>query len=1341
MAIFSRKKKSKEQKSSDAIEKQRQSAAKQATQLNFSSDRMQLSPNQSPAKHNSNNSPILGSDILQPIQSPWAAGHRDVSTASAPASSDMNGIEVPHSPYVGGHAPARTASGPAPYPEPLNRLQTPEVSPFMPQFNQSPQQSRYAPPSNMAHETPRSPYQQQPDRITSARYGSSDGTPVAPSASNQSPNPQQKPRTRNIHYPWSRKQLTSLSSTSPFPRYGHAASDIASIESNEIFIFGGLKGRDMLQDLWAINASTFECRLIVSDSPPAPRIGHSCVLVDNAFIVYGGDTKQHPTDKLDTDLHVLNTLTRQWRTIKIPETAHPGGRYGHSLCSLGSKLYLFGGQRDSEFFNDIYEFDLENLLTSKSQGEWVLLPVSGNAPNPRTNHSMIIYRNTLILFGGTDSVNWFNDVWCFDLSTSQWTEISTAGFVPVPCEGHTAALVDDAMYVLGGRSAESEDLNLLSALKLSSMRWFMFQNMGTGPSPRSGHSMSVSGSKIYVLGGEPSTGVAEDLDCTFVLDTSRIRYPAESANTTPRLNKVFQAPTAARQVTSPAPDTIATRSVEEKVSAADNTDATKTEVGEYSTSTPVQESSRSIDQAANPESADTTPVKANKHKSRKQRMSVPGGWAPTDSAESSPERPAQSTESLKIPERGASKDSNQTYGINQAKAIPVTLGSASPMSSPETKKLKGPRPPVSSVTGILDSAKNLEMEGSNPKGTSIDSDYSGVTQQIPRRRGTDEDASESLYAKRGTTHIPQEGAAATTAAAARMSAVINASNGKLMNSLHNSGSKSRESSVYGGPLSDSPTSDEISNRALSSQGYRGAERYSVGDEGLESDKSASRASRHRHSMSLGSTIFDRRISVEDPTIQGLRSQLQWYEVELHLARKAGYVPSSAQPAADSEVNSRAVNRLSTMSVNENLLKELIAVKSELDKLKSDIAKSSITRDPTSASSKGLSTIGNDSLTLPPDVSIASKAESSFDALGLAQEALAASEMRADSLLRQMQEDMATYKNLEETVNILKAKNNELETALANSLKEETKQRELAAASSEAASKASRALNEGISKLLADQDLMQREISNDKIKELEEKLKDMEESHSTAVKSVEELESKLKASESKHSTLLEELESVRGEHLLFKQNKEQTDREFGEHKAKYSELEQKHKELQEKVQELDNLKQQHSELQKAHESTLSYVKSSDMIVSKMKEELNRQRAENSELKEELVRLQEEADKGQKVAELEQALAEQKEMFEARISDLKTQLHETQDERDVLRVAKQQAARRVASLEADLKKADIGAKSPVIGSESSPNPAKRQSRNGRQSSVTLDALTQELDMLRSQWEQDSQRNAAA
>ena len=87
----------------------------------------------------------------------------------------------------------------------------------------------------------------------------------------------------------------------------------------------------------------------------------------------------------------------------MPPGPLPEGRYGHSLNILGSKIYVFGGQVEGYFFNDLVAFDLNALQHPGNKWEFLIQnsheggPSPGQIPPARTNHTMVTFNDKLYL--------------------------------------------------------------------------------------------------------------------------------------------------------------------------------------------------------------------------------------------------------------------------------------------------------------------------------------------------------------------------------------------------------------------------------------------------------------------------------------------------------------------------------------------------------------------------------------------------------------------------------------------------------------------------------------------------------------------------------------------------------------------------------------------------------------------------------------------------------------------------------------------------------------------------------------------------------------------------------
>lgn len=114
-------------------------------------------------------------------------------------------------------------------------------------------------------------------------------------------------RTPKSSYTWLKS--SPLNSKHIFPRYGAGVAQSCS-KDGHIYLQGGLvDGSTVKSDFWAIEtqASGQPCSRLQTRSSPGPRVGHAALLRRNAFIVFGGDTRMHNNETLDSALYLMNT--------------------------------------------------------------------------------------------------------------------------------------------------------------------------------------------------------------------------------------------------------------------------------------------------------------------------------------------------------------------------------------------------------------------------------------------------------------------------------------------------------------------------------------------------------------------------------------------------------------------------------------------------------------------------------------------------------------------------------------------------------------------------------------------------------------------------------------------------------------------------------------------------------------------------------------------------------------------------------------------------------------------------------------------------------------------------
>jgi N-acetylneuraminic acid mutarotase len=188
----------------------------------------------------------------------------------------------------------------------------------------------------------------------------------------------------------------------------------------------------------------------------------------------------------------------------------PLSLWGCAGAQHGDKLYMFGG-RDSDSICRSWFYGLN--LTTQS---FSVLKTSA-VPRCREGHSMISYRDKLIVFGGCDGdddrTELFNDVCILDLKSKRWSYPPLSGKVPEAREGHAAWTYRKSMVVYGGigRSSLLSDFHMLD---LKQNIWYELEQIGQLPGPRESMGFTNLNDKLYIFGGNISEPNAEEDEYT-----------------------------------------------------------------------------------------------------------------------------------------------------------------------------------------------------------------------------------------------------------------------------------------------------------------------------------------------------------------------------------------------------------------------------------------------------------------------------------------------------------------------------------------------------------------------------------------------------------------------------------------------------------------------------------------------------------------------------------------------------------------------------------------------------------------------------------------------------------
>lgn len=194
---------------------------------------------------------------------------------------------------------------------------------------------------------------------------------------------------------------------------------------------------------------------------PSPRSNFSMTALPNGeMLMFGGEFCDGQGTAVYNDLYRWNLERQEWRQVESLNTPPP--RCSHQAVCFKDKLYIFGGEYATldqfHHYSDMWALDLKTntwseVVRPRGKVEW---------PSARSGHRMVLWRGSIILFGGfyeaLREVRWYNDMYIFSFQDERWTSVlyRPHSQVPKPRSGFLMSVHanEDILYVHGGYSRE-----------------------------------------------------------------------------------------------------------------------------------------------------------------------------------------------------------------------------------------------------------------------------------------------------------------------------------------------------------------------------------------------------------------------------------------------------------------------------------------------------------------------------------------------------------------------------------------------------------------------------------------------------------------------------------------------------------------------------------------------------------------------------------------------------------------------------------------------------------------------------------------------------------------------
>jgi N-acetylneuraminic acid mutarotase len=295
--------------------------------------------------------------------------------------------------------------------------------------------------------------------------------------------------------------------------YSARRAHTATLVGSSVFVFGGCDARACFNELYVLDADAFYWWTPhVVGEVPIPLRAMTCTAVGKKLVIFGGGDGP----AYYNDVYVLDTVNFRWSKPRIVGDKVPAQRRAHTACLYKNGIYVFGGGDGAQALNDIWRLDVSDM----TKMSWKLIsgpssadgrsPVTGKESRPKARgyHTANMVGGKLIIYGGSDGVECFNDVWVYNVETHLWKAVQ----IPITFRrlSHTATIVGSYLFVVGGHDGD-QYCNDVLLLNLVTMTWDRRRVYGLPPSGRGYHGAVLHDSRLLMIGGFDGNEVFGDV--------------------------------------------------------------------------------------------------------------------------------------------------------------------------------------------------------------------------------------------------------------------------------------------------------------------------------------------------------------------------------------------------------------------------------------------------------------------------------------------------------------------------------------------------------------------------------------------------------------------------------------------------------------------------------------------------------------------------------------------------------------------------------------------------------------------------------------------------------------